>query len=61
MDLVGPLDGKHVPAQNLKLSPLERIRRHDVKEVFRTRGPESVVLILGDQVVACPRSQYQGL
>jgi len=50
MDLVGPLDGKHVPAQNLKLSPLERIRRHDPEEVLRTRGPESVVLVLGDQV-----------
>ena len=59
--MVGRLHGERVPAENLKLSPLERIRRHDVKEVFRTRGPESVVLILGDQVVACPRSQYQGL
>ena len=50
MDLVGPLDGKRIPAEDLKLSPLERIRRHDAEEVFRARGPESVVLVLGDQV-----------
>jgi hypothetical protein len=49
-DPVRPLDGKRIPAEDLKLSPLERIRRHDAEEVFRARGPESVVLLLGDHV-----------
>ena len=49
MELIGGLDGKRVPAENLKLSPLERGGRHDYGEIVRARGSKSVVLILGDQ------------
>ena len=54
MDLVGGLEGCHVPAENLKLSPLERIRLDDVEELAGTRGPKSVVLIFRDHVEIPP-------